>query len=161
MLFFTSIDSHIHNWVLWSLWLSLFMGFPCSSVSTESACNAGDLGLIPGLGRFPGEGNGNPLQSSYLENPIDRGAWWATVHGATRIGHDLATKPPPPAASSFFLELFLRCSPVAHWAPTNQGSSSTSVVPFSHRSWGSQGKNTEVVCHSLLQWTTFCQKSPP
>ena len=45
-----------------------------------SACKAGDLGSIPGLGRSPGEGNGNPLQYSCLENPMDRGAWWATVH---------------------------------------------------------------------------------
>ena len=47
----------------------------------ESACNVGDVGLIPGLGRFPGGGHGNPLQYSCLENPTDRGAWWATVHG--------------------------------------------------------------------------------
>ena len=46
--------------------------------------NAGDVGSIPGLGRFSGEGNGNPLQSSCLENPTDRGAWRATVHGVTR-----------------------------------------------------------------------------
>ena len=46
--------------------------------------NAGDLGSIPGLGRAPGEGNGNPLQYSCLENPMDRGAWWATVHGVTK-----------------------------------------------------------------------------
>jgi len=45
-----------------------------------SACNAGDLGSIPGLGRSPGEGNGTPLQYSCLENPMGRGAWWATVH---------------------------------------------------------------------------------
>ena len=50
------------------------------SEDKASACNAGDLGLIPGLGRSPGEGNGNPLQYSCLENPMDRGAWWATVH---------------------------------------------------------------------------------
>ena len=50
----------------------------------ESACNARDLGLISGLGRFPGEGNGNPLQYSCLENPMDRGAWWATVHGVSK-----------------------------------------------------------------------------
>ena len=64
---------------------------------------------------------------------------------------------------SFFLELFLHWSPVAYWAPTNLGSSSFSVLSFwlSYFSWGSQGKNTEVVCHSLLQWTTFCQTSPP
>ena len=49
-----------------------------------SACNVGDLGLIPGSGRSPGEGNGNPLQYSYLENPMDRGAWWATVHGVAK-----------------------------------------------------------------------------
>ena len=61
----------------------------------ESACNAGHLGSIPGSGRFPGEGNSNPLQYSYLGNPMDRGAWWATVHGITRVGHDLAAKPPP------------------------------------------------------------------
>ena len=49
-----------------------------------SACNAGDLGSIPGLGRSPGEGNGNPLQYSCLENPMDGGAWWATVHGVPK-----------------------------------------------------------------------------
>ena len=49
-----------------------------------SACNAGDLRLIPGSGRSPGEGNGNPLQYSCLENPMDGGAWWATVHGVAK-----------------------------------------------------------------------------
>ena len=50
----------------------------------------GDLGSIPGSGRSPGEGNGNLLQYSYLENPMDRGAWQATVHGIPRVGQDLA-----------------------------------------------------------------------
>ena len=59
-------------------------GCPGGSDGKESACNAGDLGSIPGLGRSPGEGNGNPLQYSCLENPMDRGAWWATVHGVTK-----------------------------------------------------------------------------
>ena len=72
--------------------LPFHLGFPHSSVSKESACCAGDPGLIPGLGRSSGEGNGNPLQHSCLENPIDRGAWWTTVHGVARVGHDLATK---------------------------------------------------------------------
>ena len=54
--------------------------FPGSSDSKKSTCNLGDLGSIPGLGRFPGEGNGNPLQYSCLENPMDRGARQATVH---------------------------------------------------------------------------------
>ena len=58
--------------------------FPHSSVGKESACNAGDLGSIPGLGRSPGEGNGNPLQYSSLENSMDRGAWWAIVHGVAK-----------------------------------------------------------------------------
>ena len=71
-------------------------GFTCSSVNKESACNAGDLGFIPGSGRPPGEGNGYPLQDSCLENPMDRGAWKAAVHGVARLGHNLATKPPPP-----------------------------------------------------------------
>ena len=50
----------------------------------ESACSAGDLGSNPGLGESPGEGNGNPLQYFCLENPMDRGAWWAEVHGFTK-----------------------------------------------------------------------------
>ena len=59
------------------------MGFPGSSAGKESACHAGDLGSIPGLRRSPGEGHGNPLQYSYLENPMDRGAWRATAHGVS------------------------------------------------------------------------------
>ena len=59
-------------------------GFPGSSNSKTSAYNAGDLGSIPGSGRSPGEGNGNPLQYSCLENPMDWGAWWATIHGVAK-----------------------------------------------------------------------------
>ena len=61
-----------------------FMGFPGGSDGKESACNVGDLALIPGSGRSPGEGTGYPLQYSSLENSIDKGAWWATVHGVTK-----------------------------------------------------------------------------
>ena len=60
------------------------MGFPGGSEVKASTCNAGDLGSMPGSGRSPGEGNGNPLQYSCLENPMDGGAWWATVHGVTK-----------------------------------------------------------------------------
>ena len=67
---------------------------PGGSEGKASACNAGDLGSIPWSGRSPGEGNGNPLHYSCLENPMNRGAWWATVHGVARVG-DLVTKPPP------------------------------------------------------------------
>ena len=56
-------------------------GFFIGSVGKESACNAGDAGLIPGSGRFPGVENNNPLQYSCLKNPMDRGTLWATVHG--------------------------------------------------------------------------------
>ena len=56
------------------------MGFPGGSEGKASACDAGDPGSILGSGRSPGEGNGNPLQYSCLKNPMDRGAWWATVH---------------------------------------------------------------------------------
>ena len=61
----------------------LVTGFPGGSEVKASAHNEGDLGSIPGSGRSPGEGNGNPLQYSCLENPMDGGAWWATVHQVT------------------------------------------------------------------------------
>ena len=60
------------------------LGFPGGSEVKASACNVGDLGSIPGLGRSPGEGNGNPLQYSCLENSMDGGAWWAIVHGLAK-----------------------------------------------------------------------------
>ena len=66
-----------------------------SSVDKESAYSAGDLSSIPGLGRAPGEVNGNALQFFCLENPMDRGAWRATVRGVARVGHELANKPLP------------------------------------------------------------------
>ena len=64
--------------------------FPHNSVGKASACNVGDLDSIPGSGRSPGERNGNPLQYSCLENPMDRGAWWAPVHGIARVRHNIA-----------------------------------------------------------------------
>ena len=60
------------------------MYFLGGSDGKESSCNAGDLGLIPGFGRYPGEGNSNPLQYSFLENSMDGGAWQATVHGVSK-----------------------------------------------------------------------------
>ena len=67
------VKSHTHQ-----------VGFPGGSDGKESTCNVGDLGLIPGLGRSPGEENGYSLQYSGLENSMDRGAWWATVHGVAK-----------------------------------------------------------------------------
>ena len=69
--------------------------FSGESDGKEYACSAGALGSIPGSERSPEEGNGNPLQHSCLGNPMDRGVWWATVHGAT-VRHDLVLPPPPP-----------------------------------------------------------------
>ena len=64
--------------------LTSTMGFPGGSAGKESTCNVGDLGLILGLGRSIGKGHGNPLQYSCLGNPMNRGAWWATVHEVTK-----------------------------------------------------------------------------
>ena len=72
------------------------MGFPGGAVVKNPPANAGntrDGGSIPGPGRSPGGGNGKPLQYSCLEDPMDRGAWRAAVHGVTRLKQDLATKP--------------------------------------------------------------------
>ena len=71
-----------------SLPSSLLLWAMDDSGDKESACNAGDSGLIPGSGRSPGEGNSNPLQYSCLENTMDRGAWEATVHGAAKVRHN-------------------------------------------------------------------------
>ena len=85
-----SLWCYCHSFVILSPKLYLFvstmtrLGFPGGSVSKESASNAGDPGSIAGLGRSPGEGNGSPLQYSCLENLMDRGAWWATIHGVTK-----------------------------------------------------------------------------
>ena len=68
--------------------MMLLMGFPGSSEVKASACNVRDLGSIPGSGRSSGEGNGNPLQYSCLENPMDRGAWWAIVHGVLILDNE-------------------------------------------------------------------------
>ena len=66
------------------MYLASTIGFPCSSIGKESAWNAGDLGSVPGLGRSPGEGNGNPLQYPSLESLMDRRAWWAAVCGVAK-----------------------------------------------------------------------------
>ena len=79
--------------------LLLRLGFPVGSAGKESACNVGDLGSVPGLGRSPGEGKGYPLQYSGLENSMDRGAWKATVHGVaksqTRLSNFHMAQMPP------------------------------------------------------------------
>ena len=73
--------------MVWTDPISL-LGFSGGLDGKETACNAGDTGSIPGSGRSPGGRQGKPLQYSHLENSMDRGAWWATVHGVQRVGHD-------------------------------------------------------------------------
>ena len=68
------------------------LGFSGGSVVKNPPVNAGGMGLIPGSRRSPEKGHSNPLQYSCLGNPTDRGAWWAIVHGAARVRHELATK---------------------------------------------------------------------
>ena len=84
----------------------IYIGFPGGAGGKEPMCqyNAGDIrdiGLIPGLGRSPGEGNGNPLQYSCLENPMDRGAWWATVHWVAKSQTRLSDKAQHRIAGSY------------------------------------------------------------
>ena len=79
--------------------------FPCSSVGKESSYSAGDLGLIPRLGRSPEEGNGNPLQCSCLENPMDCSLPGSSAHGIAGVGHNLLTQPPPPKMNPVFLHV--------------------------------------------------------
>ena len=81
---FLSASKFPMNRFLFLLHVLLFLDFPDGSEGKASAFNAGDLGLIPGWGRSPGEENGNTLQYSFLENPMDGEAWWATVHGVTK-----------------------------------------------------------------------------
>ena len=75
-------------WVKFRGFLDHFGVFPVGSDGEESARNAGDPGLVPGLGRSPGEGNGNPLQYSCLEDSMDRGAWCLQFTGSQRVRHD-------------------------------------------------------------------------
>ena len=72
-------------------YLSKLWGFPGGSVIKNLLASAGDAGLTPGLGKSPGEGNMNPLQYSCLGNPMDRGAWWATVHGVRKSRTQLSS----------------------------------------------------------------------
>ena len=97
-LFFLSLYTYKSRWnkISFNAWLHIIYlfpkrnsfyseRFPGGSEVKASTYNVGDLGLIPGLGRSPGEGNGNPLQYSCLENSMDGGAWWATVHMTERL----------------------------------------------------------------------------
>ena len=132
---------------------------PGGSVVKESSCKAGDLGSIPGLGRSPGGGHGNLLQYSCLENPMDRGAWWAIAHGVEKSQTRL----------SDWTELNCRgektrankdtvLSLVAPSCPTLHDPMDCSP-PGSFVHEDSPGKNTGVGCHALLQEIFLTQGS--
>ena len=106
------------------LYLRTTKVFPGDSKVKASAHNVGDLGSIPGLGRSPGEGNSNPLQYSCLENPMDGGAWWATVHGVaksrTRLSDYLSqsrslNKGLVKGRFTITLEIWNMCVPLISW----------------------------------------------
>ena len=86
-LYWPTISSAVWYWA--SQVVLVIKNLPANAVDIRDVCS------IPGLGRSTGEGNGNPLWYSCLENPMNRGAWQATDHAVARVGHDLATKPPP------------------------------------------------------------------
>ena len=117
------------HWFPEAYWAPTDLGFPGGSDGKASACNVGDPGSIPRSGRSPGEGNGIPLQHSCLENPMDGGAWQATVYGV--------------AKSWTWLSDFTSQTWGVHLSVSY-------LFAFSYCSWGSQGKTTKVVCNSLL-----------
>ena len=102
-----------HNWVTnvllsFKMCKVLSLGFPGSSNDKKSACNGGDLGLIPGLERSPGGGHGNPLLYSYLGNSMDRGAWRATVHGVAKSRTGLSDVPVPIICKSYIIKWLIQ-----------------------------------------------------
>ena len=110
----------------------------------------GDVGLIPGSGRFPGEGNGNPLQYSCLENPRDRGTWWVTVHG-------VAKSQTRPSDFTFTFTLVAMLSSQLCLTLKPQGLQPARLLC----PWSFPGKNTKVGCHFLLQGILLSQGLNP
>ena len=145
---------------------TIWPNFLGGSEVKASACNAGDLGSIPGSGRSPGEGNGNPLQHSYLENPMDGGAWWASVHGVaksrTRLSDFTFTTQQPllklllctmPHSTSGFNLLWGSWPKVQQWQ-------CTCVDPLSWQLWEELTHNPDVLATSwpmgvLMQTSLF------
>ena len=121
--------------------------FPHSSVGKESACSAGDPGSIPGSGRSPGERNGNPLQYSSLENPMDRGAWQATAHGDARAGRDLAIKLPPGTEPRPLAVRAWQPTPVFLPRESHRQKSLAGYSPLHH----TESDMTAVIQHALMQ----------
>ena len=128
------------------------MGFPGGSEGKASTCNAGNPSSIPGLGRSLGEGNSNPLQYSCLENPMDRGAWWATVHGVAKSRTRLSD-------ITFFLS-FLSC----FWKFKVEDIATTFTKPSAHSMGGRSRRGSHrcppgVAGNRGRMETTTCSKN--
>ena len=127
----------------WVSYLSPLLFFPGGSDGKESACNVEDLSSIPGWGRSPREGNGNP--SSCLENPMDRGTWHATAHGVARARHNLASKPPA--------LLFNRISQVVQWKRIHLPAGDVGLIPESGRSLEKEMAIHSSILAGKIPWT--------
>ena len=128
-----------------------------------STCSAGDLGSIPGSGRSPGEGNGYPLQYSWLENPMDRGAWWATVRGVTKswtrlsdsnfhLHFDIVNHDDSILIYNMLRDLFHRFSP---WIPLSEVDFITlnvEIIKLSFHEVGSPGSGHRVRSEWCWSW---------
>ena len=133
---------------LWKYRAVIF--YPGGSDGNESACNAGSPGSIPGSGIFARERNGNPLQYSCLENPMDRGAWQVTVHGITKVGHDLMTKP----LQYIYTHTHIYILILQHVKSIIIFNKHRQKCPFKFR-------NFSTVCNKLSQrWSTEVSKRP-
>ena len=125
--------------------------FPGGSDSKVSAYNVGDPGSTPGLGRSSGKGNGTPLQYSCLENPVDRGAWWATVHGVAEL--DTTERLPSPVVGRKLRHSYRLCVRLASESPrgaTASRFSTNSSYCAGFRGKRSRGRNRDRVSGSVL-----------
>ena len=127
-------------------------GFPCSSVGKESACSAGDPDSIPGLGRRKWQ----PTPVFLLENPMDRGAWQATIHRVARVEHDLATKPPPPHVIWSSRRSLSHISYISSSHNCLKNMSTVNLCEFFHLFTFSVGswRNQDVRCQKIPCFTT-------
>ena len=135
----------------------LFVWSRTGSMVEHPPANAGDLGSIPGSGRFPRKGNGNPLHCSCLGNPMDRGAWWATVQGISTESDSTEPEWLNNNTSAYLINLLLQLSRHCCCCCWAASAVSDSVRPHRRqptrlpRAWDFPGNNTEVGCHFLLQ----------